>query len=38
MVLSAVYKDNVEDVEFFVVEPEVESVLSENICVKLGIL
>ena len=32
VVLSAKYKDNVEDVKFFVVEPEVESVLSGNIC------
>ena len=38
VVLSAKYKDNVEDVKFFVVEPEVESVLSGNICVKLGLL
>ena len=38
VVLSAKYKDNVEDVRFFVVEPEVESVLSGNICVKLGLL
>ena len=36
--LSAKYKDNVENVKFFVVEPEVESVLSGNICVKLGLL
>ena len=28
LVLSAKYKVNVEDVQFFVVEPEVESVLS----------
>ena len=38
VVLSAKYKDNVEDVQFFVVETEVESVLSGNICVKLGLL
>ena len=38
VVLSAKYKDNVEDVKFFVVEPEVESVLSGNICVKLGLI
>ena len=36
--MSAKYKDNVEDVWFFVVEPEVESVLSGNICAKLGLL
>ena len=36
--MSAKYKDNVEDVKFFVVEPEVESVLSGNMCVKLGLL
>ena len=36
--LSAKYKDNVEDVTFFVVEPELESVLSGNICIKLGLL
>ena len=35
VVLSAKYKDNVK---FFVVEPEVESVLSGNICGKLGLL
>ena len=38
VVLSAKYKDNFENVKFFVVEPEVESVLSGNICVKLGLL
>ena len=38
MVLRAKYKDNVEDIKFFVVEPEVESVLSGNMCVKLGLL
>ena len=38
VVLSTMYKDNVEDVQFFVVEAEVESVLSGNICVKLGLL
>ena len=38
VVLSAKYKDNVEDVQFFVVDPEVESVLSGNICVKRGLL
>ena len=32
------YEDNVEEVKFFVVEPEVELVLSGNICVKLGLL
>ena len=32
------YKNRVEDVKFFVVEPKVESVLSGNICVKLGLL
>ena len=36
--MSAKYKDNVEDVKFFVVEPEEESVFSGNICVKLGLL
>ena len=36
--MSAKYKDNVEDVQFFVIEPEVEPVLSGNICVKLGLL
>ena len=36
--MSAKYKDNVEDVQFVVVEPEVESVLSGNICVKLSLL
>ena len=38
VVLSAKYKDNAENVKFFVVESEVESVLSGNICVKLGLL
>ena len=38
MVLSTKYKGNVEDVKFFVVEPEVESVLSGNISVKLRLL
>ena len=38
VVLSTKYKDNVEDVKFFVVEAEVESVVSGNICVKLGLL
>ena len=38
VVLSARYKDNVEDVKFFAVEPEVKSVLSGNMCVKLGLL
>ena len=32
VVLSTKYKDNVEDVKFFVVEAKVESVLSENMC------
>ena len=36
--LSAKYKGYVENVKFFVVEPEVESVLSGNVCVKLGLL
>ena len=38
VVLSAKYKDNVEDLQFFVVEAEVDSMLSGNICVKLGLL
>ena len=36
--MSVKYKDKVEGVKFFVIEPEVESVLSGNICVKLGLL
>ena len=36
--LSAKYKGYVENVKFFVVEPEVESVFSGNICVKLDLL
>ena len=35
VVLTPRYKDKVEDVKFFVVEPEVETVLSGNTCVKL---
>ena len=38
VVLSAKYKNNVEEVKFFDVEPEGESVLRGNICVKLGLL
>jgi len=38
VVLSTRYKDKVEDVKFFVAKPEVESVLSGNTCVKLGLL
>ena len=38
VVLKVKYKDHVEDVKFFVVESEVESVLSGNTCVKLGLL
>ena len=38
VVLSAKYKGYVENVKYFVVEPEVESVLGGNICVKLGLL
>ena len=38
VVLSTRYKDKVEDVNFFVVEPGVESVLSGNTWVKLGLL
>ena len=38
VVLSTKYKDNVEDIKFFVVEPKVESLLSGNMCVKLGLL
>jgi len=36
VVLNTRYKDRVEDVKSFIVAPEVESVLSGNICVKLG--
>ena len=32
------YKDQVENVKFFVVDTEVESVLSGNSCLKLGLL
>ena len=32
------YKDQVENVNFFVVDTEVESVLSGNSCLKLGLL
>ena len=38
VVLSAKYKYNVEDVQFFAVETEVESVLSGNLYVTLGLL
>jgi hypothetical protein len=38
VVLKVKYKDHTEDVKFFVVESEVESVLSGNTCVKLGLL
>ena len=38
VVLTTRYKDNAEDVKFFVVEPEVESVLNGNTCVKLDLL
>ncbi|XP_028408202.1 uncharacterized protein LOC114530780 [Dendronephthya gigantea] len=38
VVLKVKYKDHIEDVKFFVVEAEVESVLSGNTCVKLGLL
>ena len=38
VVLSVKDKDKVEGVKFFVVESEVESVFSGNICVKLGLL
>ena len=38
VVLTTRYKDKVENVKFFVVEPEVESVLSGNTCIKLGLL
>lgn len=38
VVLPARCKETVADVKFFVVEPDVESVLSGNICVKLGLL
>lgn len=36
--LTARYKDQVENVQFFVVDTEVKSVLSGNSCVKLGLL
>ena len=36
--LTARYKDQVENVNFFVVDTEVESVLSGNSCLKLGLL
>ena len=36
--LRVKYKDNLEDVKFFVVESDVESVLSGSTCVKLGLL
>ena len=36
--LSVKYKNNVEEVKFFDVGPEGESVLRGNICVKLGLL
>ena len=36
--LKVKYKDHTEDVHFFVVESEVESVLSGNTCVKLCLL
>ena len=36
--LNTRYKDRVEDVKFFIVAPEVESVLSGNTCIKLGLL
>jgi hypothetical protein len=38
VVLKVKYKDHTEDVKFFVVESEVESALSGNTCVKLGLL
>jgi len=38
VVLNTRYKDRVEDVKFFIVAPEVESVLSGTTCVKLGLL
>jgi len=36
--LTTRYKDQVENVKFFVVDTEVESVLSGNSCLKLGLL
>ena len=36
--LQAQYKEMVTDIKFFVVELDMESVLSGNICVKLGLL
>ena len=36
--LTARYKDQVENVKFFVLDTEVESVLSGNSCLKLGLL
>ena len=36
--LHARYKETIADVKLFVVETDVESVLSGNICVKLGLL
>ena len=38
VVLKTRYKDRIEDVKFFIVDPEVDSVLSRNTCVKLGLL
>ena len=38
VVLTAKCKGKIKDVKFFAVEPEVESVLSGNTCVKLGLL
>ncbi|KAL9955782.1 hypothetical protein ACROYT_G037161 [Oculina patagonica] len=38
VVLNTRYKDRVVDVKFFIVDPEVESVLSGNTCVNLGLL
>ena len=38
VVLQARFKETVADVKFFVVEPDVESVLRGNFCVKLNLL
>ncbi|KAL9972661.1 hypothetical protein ACROYT_G019013 [Oculina patagonica] len=38
VVLNTRYKDRGEDVKLFIVDPEVELVLSGNTCVKLGLL